>query len=517
MIAADGPMPVEITSRSRTGSVALRLLRRSIPVASAEATMTILNDANTSADADARARTRRGERRADLRRVIHAVAATLLRRPADGALQGAFEQALSRLVSARSVRIREVPTRYQARLVTPTRAADAVVLDVPLGDPRRQVVLEASFEPGLAIDEWNLDLLSAAAQLGAVVLEADARRGRPLVAPRLEGAAPLVGASRVMQELRERVERIAATDFTVLVEGESGTGKELVARQIHELSWRRRGPFVAVNCAAIVETLFEAELFGIEDRTATGVKGRRGKFEFADGGTLFLDEVSDLSLAAQAKLLRAIQDLMVERVGGNGARRVDVRIVAASNRPLAGLVTRGAFRADLFYRLGGVEVHVPPLRAHPEDIVELARHFLGRFEDARDFELSDAAADALRIYPWPGNVRELERTMERIVALNASRCIDIEDLPPQVRGEYAQTLEPSIAAADSMRAWGSRYARLIYERCGRNKRKTCRVLGISYHTLDAYLRYARQRTGGRKQLPAWVKASYHDEAQGSKE
>jgi transcriptional regulator with PAS, ATPase and Fis domain len=411
-----------------------------------------------------------------------------------------------------------VPTRYQARLVTPTRCADSVVLDVPLGDPLRQVVLEASFDSGMSIDEWNLDLLSAAAQLGAVVLEADTRRGRAVVTPRLDGAPPLVGSSRVMQELRDRVERVAATDFTVLVEGESGTGKELVARQIHELSWRRRGPFVAVNCAALVETLLEAELFGIEDRTATGVKGRRGKFEFADGGTLFLDEVSDLSLAAQAKLLRAIQDLTVERVGGNGARRVDVRIVAASNRPLAELVTRGLFRADLFYRLGGVEVHVPTLRSHPEDILELARYFLARYRDARDLELSDAAADALQIYSWPGNVRELERIIERVVALAMSRRIEIDDLPPQVRGRYGETFEPSLAADDSMRAWGSRYARLVYERCGRNKRKTCRALGISYHTLDAYLRYARRQAGGRRQMPAWVTASYgHREAQGSKE
>src|SRR4029077_1344044 len=136
--------------------------------------------------------------------------------------------------------------------------------------------------------------------------------------------------------LRETIERVASSDFTALIEGESGTGKELVARQLHDLSRRRAGPFVAVNCAALVETLLEAELFGLEERTATGVRGRRGKFEHADGGTLFLDEIADLSLAAQAKLLRAIQDLAVERVGGHGTHRVDVRIVAATNRSLAG-------------------------------------------------------------------------------------------------------------------------------------------------------------------------------------
>ncbi len=156
------------------------------------------------------------------------------------------------------------------------------------------------------------------------------------------GSAPLVGSSAAIRQVRERIERVAATDFTILIEGESGTGKELVARQIHDLSRRRKGPFVAVNCAAIVETLLEAELFGIEDRTATGVRGRRGKFEHAHDGTLFLDEVSDLSPAAQAKLLRAIQDLSVERVGGVGARQVDTRIIVATNRPLSELVARGS-------------------------------------------------------------------------------------------------------------------------------------------------------------------------------
>jgi transcriptional regulator with PAS, ATPase and Fis domain len=273
------------------------------------------------------------------------------------------------------------------------------------------------------------------------------------------------------------------------------------------LSWRRKGPFVALNCAALVETLVESELFGIEDRTATGVRGRRGKFEQADGGTLFLDEVSDLSLAAQAKLLRTIQDLVIERVGGQASRRVDVRIVAATNRPLSGLVAKGLFRADLFYRLSGVEVHVPSLRSRPDDILELARYFLARYRDSRDLTLSDAAADALQIYPWPGNVRELERMIERTVALTAGTRIDVADLPPQIRGEYAEVFAPSVAAGESMRAWGSRYARLIYERNGKNKRKACRSLGISYHTLDAYLRYAqRGQPGGRKQMPAWVTA-----------
>src|SRR5687768_858228 len=196
------------------------------------------------------------------------------------------------------------------------------------------------------------------------------RDGMPLVfASRMhrDGAAPLIGSSAVMRAVRDRIERVAATNFVTLIDGESGTGKELVARQIHEISPRRRGPFVPVNCAALVETLLEAELFGIEERTATGVRGRRGKFEHAEGGTLFLDEVSDLSLSAQAKLLRAIQDLAVERVGGNNVKRVNTRIIVATNRPLSELVSRGLFRTDLYYRLSGVEIHVPPLRGRRED------------------------------------------------------------------------------------------------------------------------------------------------------
>ncbi|HEX6973593.1 MAG TPA: sigma 54-interacting transcriptional regulator, partial [Vicinamibacterales bacterium] len=306
---------------------------------------------------------------------------------------------------------------------------------------------------------------------------------------RTDGAAPLIGSSREIRLVRERIEKVAVTDFTVLIEGESGTGKELVARQIHELSRRRKGPFVAVNCAAIVETLLEAELFGIEEKTATGVRGRRGKFEHAHEGTLFLDEVSDLSASAQAKLLRAIQDLSVERVGGVGPRPVDTRIIVASNRPLAHMVEHGGFRLDLFYRLNGVDVKVPPLRARSGDIIELAEYFLDRHRTFRTLSISSAAVDALTSYHWPGNVRELERVIERAVALAGSTCLELEDLPPALLDGYAEVILPSSQRGDSMRAWGSRYARLMLERCGNNKRRTCRALGISYHTLQSYLDY----------------------------
>jgi transcriptional regulator with PAS, ATPase and Fis domain len=203
---------------------------------------------------------------------------------------------------------------------------------------------------------------------------------------------------------------------------------------------------------------------------------------------LFLDEVSDLSPAAQAKLLRAIQDLSVERVGGCGARRVDTRIIVASNRSLGELVERGRFRLDLFYRLNGIDVQVPPLRHRRDDILELTRHFLDRHRTFRPLSLSVAASDALLTYDWPGNVRELERVVERGVALASGSALELDDLPPALLGGYADVLVPALSAKATMRGWASRYARLVLERCGNNKRKACRQLDISYHTLQSYLR-----------------------------
>jgi two-component system NtrC family response regulator len=442
--------------------------------------------------------------RPDLRQVLSALVAGLSRLTPERGLQAVFEQQVQQALAMRSVRLREVPARYHARLVTPTRTNESIVLGVPTADPRVQAVLEASFDPGRPLDEADYEFLTAAAHLGGLVLEAT--RMRPMERVLRDGAAPLVGSTPLMQALRDMVERVALTDFTVLIQGESGTGKELVARQLHELGRRRSGPFVAVNCAAVVETLLEAELFGIEDRTATGVRGRRGKFEHAEQGTLFLDEVSDLSLTAQAKLLRAIQDLSVERVGGTGARRVNTRIVAATNRPLKGLVERGLFRADLFYRLSGVEIHVPALRSRRDDIEELTEYFLSHHRHTRDLRVSPAALEALRLYQWPGNVRELERLIERAVALAESERIELDDLPPQVRGDFGEIVGPSLADGASMREWGSRYARMMFERNGRNKRRTCRALNISYHTLQAYLRYAERSRGPYSpQVPAWAR------------
>src|SRR6202171_4792448 len=441
---------------------------------------------------DVKCSPRRRERRRAFGELLTALTRTLDNRADASLMRGAFEESLRRLIPVRSIQLRESVSRW-IRQTEGNVGAESVVFDVPGTDS--QGILEATFDRDCGLGEWDFQMLGAAAHVGALVLEIERGRGRAaragtaLSKPRRDGAAPLIGSTTAMQTLRSKIERVAGTDFTVLLEGESGVGKELVARQIHELSRRRHGPFVAINCAALVETLLEAELFGIEDRTATGVRGRRGKFEHADGGTLFLDEVSDLSLSAQAKLLRAIQDLAVERVGGSGTHRIDIRIIAATNRGVLALVGRKLFRPDLSYRLSGVDIRVPALCERRADILELARYFLERHRAMRRLRLSAAAADALVAYDWPGTVRELERLIERAVALAGTEVIELDDLPPAVRGDYGTTVMPSLARRAPLRAWGSRYARLVLERAQGNKREACRVLDISYHTLQAYLRY----------------------------
>ncbi len=430
---------------------------------------------------------RSSERRRGIAGLLGAITAALPDAREPKALRQRFQSELRDLLNAREVELRDGPA-------IPRPPENAISIDVTSGEYTLGSI-DVLFDEGTcAFDEWDQQVLESARHLGALVLLIDrAQRGGgaggPIASRGADGAAPIVGSSAGIRSVRARIERVAATDFTVLIEGESGVGKELVARQIHDLSCRREGPFVAVNCAAIVDTLLEAELFGIEDRIATGVRGRRGKFEHAHGGTLFLDEVADLSSAAQAKLLRVIQEMSVERVGGSGAREVDTRIIAATNQKLSALVARDRFRLDLYYRLHGVEIVVPPLRERPEDILELAGYFLERHRDFRRLRLSDAASDALLAYGWPGNVRELERVVERAVALAAGDRLQLDDLPPALLDGYTRILLPSFREFESLRTWGSRYARMVYERCEHNKRQACRELGISYHTLQAYLRY----------------------------
>src|SRR5205814_716893 len=248
----------------------------------------------------------------------------------------------------------------------------------------------------------------------------------------------MIGASPAFRRMLTLVEQIADSSATILIQGESGAGKELVARAIHERSGRRTGPFVAVNCAALPETLLESELFGYEKGAFTGAAGRKeGRFELANGGTLFLDEVSDLSVVTQPKILRVLQEGEFERLGGTKTFRVDVRIVAASNADLGHMVKEKRFREDLYYRLNVITLNVPPLRERREDVRVLAQHFLRIYaaKNNRTLEgFTDEAMRRLEAYAWPGNVRELENVVERGVVLARGALMDTDELPEEIAG-----------------------------------------------------------------------------------
>ena len=256
----------------------------------------------------------------------------------------------------------------------------------------------------------------------------------------------IVGESAALQAIFDVVKRAAPTRATVLLLGESGTGKELVAQAIHQESPRRDKPFVKVNCAALSETLLESELFGHERGSFTGAVGRReGRFELADGGTLFLDEIGDIAPSVQVKLLRVLQQREFERVGGTQTLKVDVRVVAATNRDLAAEVTAGKFREDLYYRLNVVAVTLPPLRARKGDIPALVSHFIKRYAQAYGKPvrgLLPGTLNALLRYDWPGNVRELENVIERAVVLATTPDLTADDLPPVLSGPGAAHPRP---------------------------------------------------------------------------
>jgi Nif-specific regulatory protein len=321
----------------------------------------------------------------------------------------------------------------------------------------------------------------------------------------------VIGHSRPMQRVFAEVHQAAPSRATVLLRGESGTGKEVIAQAIHKLSPRKDGPFVAVNCAAISETLLESELFGHERGAFTGAIGeRKGRFEQAHRGTLFLDEIGDISAAFQAKLLRALQEREFERVGGNKTVHVDVRLICATNRHLEEMVQRGEFRSDLYYRINVIPVHLPALRERRADIPALVDHFIGRFnaENQRHVTMTPEALDILMRCQWPGNVRELQNCIERAatmaqsdavfacdVACEQDRCLtktlnhfDVAQGP----GEPVQAEHTPLTAADSAEPLGER-ERLVWAmgQCGWVQAKAARLLKLTPRQMS----YALQKHG----------------------
>ena len=317
------------------------------------------------------------------------------------------------------------------------------------------------------------------------------------------GFPRIVGDSPPMQVLSGQIRKVAPTDATILLEGESGTGKELFARAVHHLGLRKDGPFIAVNCAAIPETLIENELFGHEKGAYTGAdRARPGRFEMADGGTLFLDEIGELGAAVQSKLLRVLQERSFERVGGNRTVRVDVRVVAATNRDLRAAVSRREFREDLFFRLAVVALTVPPLRARADDVESLALHFLTRFgrELGREqIRFSDESLAVLRGHPWPGNVRELENCVERAVILADGDVLEPAHLGlgggPRHPGDvaaFARVVGLDGGLDDAVERAKTATERLriqdALERAGGNKTRAAELLEVNYKRLLARIR-----------------------------
>jgi DNA-binding NtrC family response regulator len=308
------------------------------------------------------------------------------------------------------------------------------------------------------------------------------------------GFPRIIGESEAIKRAVAETQRVAQTEATVLLLGESGTGKELFARAIHHLSKRRDKPFVAINCAAIPETLIENELFGHERGAFTGAGERRlGKFELASGGTVFLDEIGELPLSVQGKLLRAIEEKAIDRIGGRGPVPVDVRIVAATNKDLQSATEKEQFRGDLYFRLAVFPIEIPPLRERGDDVVLLARHFagqLGKELRGREAGISDAGVAALRAHDWPGNVRELENSIERACILADDTTLEPRDLG----FEANTTRDPAAFGFDTNGTLSEATDRAVelierrkisdaLEQFGGNKGRAAEALGVSYKTL----------------------------------
>ncbi len=349
-----------------------------------------------------------------------------------------------------------------------------------------------------------LDHAKLSVLLDSVVADLERRREARRLEAALDGRAGLggmIGQSAPMRELYRLIGLVASSDASALITGESGTGKEVVARAIHELSGRRAGPFVAVNTAALPETLVESELFGHEQGAFTGaVRGRPGCFEQADSGTLFLDEMAEMPVGLQPKLLRILEDGRVRRLGGRKEISFDVRVLAATNRDTTEALREGHLREDLYYRLNVFELFVPPLRERLDDLPLLCQHFIRDFNRKHGTEvegLRDGALDCLREYRWPGNVRELRNVMERAVIVARNRWLEPSHFPVYIR-QAERTEEPVVVVPVGTPA-AEAERRLILrtlEYVGNNKAEAARRLGLDVKTIRNKLRAFREAKGG---------------------
>ncbi len=300
------------------------------------------------------------------------------------------------------------------------------------------------------------------------------------------------GVSKAMEKVLDMVKRVSLSDSTVLITGESGTGKELIAREIHKLSPRKSAPFVVVDCGALVETLFESELFGHIKGSFTGAhQTKHGRFEVAHGGTIFLDEVSNISLNIQAKLLRVIQEREVTRVGSTNSIQVDVRIIAATNEDLTACVQKGTFREDLYYRLSVVPIHIPPLKERKEDIPFLADHFLEKYKKRSKKSIKSISSEvkkALLEYDWPGNIRELENTIERAIVLTRGEEIGLKDLIYHGIGRNSSFMGSFNGEFKPLEDIEKEYIALVLKAQNGNRSRTAEILSIDRKTLLAKIK-----------------------------
>jgi Nif-specific regulatory protein len=367
-----------------------------------------------------------------------------------------------------------------------------IMLDRMLG-----VIYLDSKDPDTVFDKDHLQLVSAISAITAVAIE-NARHFEWLVSENQRLIADfdiehnMVGESRPVRDVLQFISKVAPTEATVLLSGESGTGKELAARAIHQNSKRADKPFMAVNCAALAESLLESELFGHEKGAFTGaITQKKGRLEIADGGTVFLDEIGELSPALQVKLLRVLQEREFERVGGTRTIKVDIRLITATNKNLENAVSEGTFRQDLYYRLNVVNLEMPPLRSRLEDVPLLANYFAAKYAEKCNRRITGISAEAqerLMAYDWPGNVRELENAIERAVVLGVTEHILMEDLPESVLESESRVAAPATRYHDAVAQTKKQIILTAMQQSNGNITEAARALGVHPNYLHRLIR-----------------------------